>query len=648
MDDKVFSLDLATQELYEKAKIDNTETLWDRKTALKTQCGFGEQGVCCRICHMGPCRVSPVPGKGVERGICGATAGVIASRNFARMVAGGTSAHSDHGRNIAHVLHRAGSGGKYQVRDDKKLLEVAARWGISAEGKDSDTLAHEVAEAALNDFGKPFGNLTFPESVPEQRKKVWEDNRIVPRAIDREVVTIMHATNMGCTADAESMINLAMRTSLCDGWGGSYIGTEFSDILFGTPVPREIEANLGVIQAGMVNIVLHGHEPSLSEMVVLASEDPEMKALAGKVGADGINLVGMCCTGNEVTMRHGVRIAGNFHQQELAVVTGAIEAVIVDVQCIFPALANLQQCYHTKFITTSPLAKITGATHIEFHEDNAYESAKRIIREAVENYKNRKPEKVQIPDYKSQGTVGYSNRAIIGQLDKVVNSYTHKPGTFEPLADCLVSGVLRGAVGVVGCNNPKVKNDYGHIEIIKKMIANDVIVVVTGCAAQAAAKAGLLSKDAAKYCGEGLKKVCVLADIPPVLHMGSCVDISRILELVGEVAKILGLDMSELPVIGAAPEWMSEKAVSIATYVVSSGIDAFLGVALPVTGSPEVTDILTNRIENWVGGKFFFETDPVKAAEKMLARIEEKRARVEEIAVQRMNVPKYDDLSPGF
>ncbi|NLI92644.1 MAG: anaerobic carbon-monoxide dehydrogenase catalytic subunit [Peptococcaceae bacterium] len=649
MDENLRSVDLAAQELFQKASEDNIETLWDRKAALKTQCGFGEQGVCCRICNMGPCRVSPVPGKGVQRGICGATADVIASRHFARMVAGGASAHSDHGRNIAHILHMAGENGNYKVRDEKKLLEVAGRWGISTEGKSIDSLAHEVAEAALNEFGKPFGSMTLPPSVPEQRKKVWEENKIVPRAIDREVVSIMHATTMGCTADADSMINLAMRTSMTDGWGGSYIGTEFSDILFGTPVPREIEANLGVIQKNMVNIVLHGHEPSLSEMVVLASEDPEIKTLATKAGAEGINLVGICCTGNEVTMRHGVKIAGNFHQQELAVLTGAIEAVIVDVQCIFPALANLTRCFHTKFITTSPLAKITGATHIEFNEEHAYESAKSIIREAVENFKNRKQDRVQIPQYKSQGTVGYSNRAIIGQLDRVVNSYTDKPGTFKPLADCLVSGVLRGAVGVVGCNNPKVKSDYGHLEIIKRMIANDVIVVVTGCAAQAAAKAGLLSKDAAtKYCGEGLRKVCELADIPPVLHMGSCVDISRILELVGEVAKILHLDMSELPVIGAAPEWMSEKAVAIGTYVVSSGLDAFLGVVPPVTGSLEVTDILTNRIENWVGGKFYFETDPVVAAEKMLARIEEKRAKVEEIALQRMNITKYDDLSPGF
>jgi len=648
MDEKLISIDLATQEVYKKAHEAGHETMWDRKANQKIQCGFGEQGVCCRICTMGPCRVSPTAGKGNQTGICGATADVIASRHYARMVAGGTSAHTDHGRHIAHVLHMTSPDGDYKIKDENKLLKMAAAWGVNTKGKDIYQVAHEVAEAALNDFGRPFGTMTLPLSIPEKRKAVWAEQKLIPEAIDKEVVSIMHASTMGCTGDAESMIKLSLRTSLTDGWGGSYMGTQFSDILFGTPMPHELESNLGVIDKNKVNIVLHGHDPSLSEMVVLASEDPGMKALAKEVGADGINLVGVCCTGNEVAMRHGIKTAGSFNQQELCIVTGAIEAMIVDVQCIFPSLANLANCYHTKFITTSNKAKITGALHIEFEEKHAYECAIRIIREAVENYRNRKQEKVSIPNHKQVSRIGYSNEAIIGQLDRVVNTYTHKPGTFEPLAQCLVSGVLRGAAGVVGCNNPKVQGDSSHVEVIKTMLANDVIVVVTGCAAQAASKAGLLSNDAIKYCGEGLKKVCELADIPPVLHLGSCVDNSRILQLVGEVAKILGLDMSELPVVGAAMEWMSEKAVAIGTYVVSSGIDTFLGIVPPVTGSPEVTDILTNRLENTVGARFHFETDPRVAAEKMLARIEEKRAKVETIALERMNVPKYDDLSPGF
>ncbi|MCC5910743.1 MAG: anaerobic carbon-monoxide dehydrogenase catalytic subunit [Clostridiaceae bacterium] len=628
-EEKMVSLNAIDDQLIEKARKEGIETMWDRDKAMKARCGFGEKGVCCRICAMGPCRVSPVEGKGAQRGICGATADTIVARNFARMVAAGTSAHSDHARDVAHVLHMASRDGNYQVKDEKKLIALAQEWEVPTEGRDIYDVAHEVAEIALNEFGKPFGTLRFPNRAPAPRQKIWEDLGITPRAIDREIATVMHSTSVGCTADAESMLRIAMRTSLSNGWGGSMLGTELSDIVFGTSTPRMTEANLGVLEEKQVNILLHGHDPCLSEMIVAAAQDPEMIKLAEEVGAEGINLGGMCCTGNEVTMRHGVKIAGTFYQQELAVLTGAIEAVIVDVQCIFPSLAPITDCYHTKFITTSPKAKVEGATHIEFNEEVALESAKKIVREAIENYKNRKQEKVFIPNSKSQAITGYSNEAVVKQLDRVVNSHIDPQGTVKPLADVLKAGVLRGAAGIVGCNNIKTKHEYSHIEIMKKLIANDVIVVTTGCAAQAAAKAGLLSKDAIKLAGKGLQAVCELVDIPPIIHLGSCVDNTRIIRLVSAVADHLGVDNSDLPVVGVAPEWMSEKAVAIGTYVVSSGIDVFLGITPPVTGSPEVVDILTNRIEDMTGAKFFVEENPLKLTDMMLERIEEKRIKLE-------------------
>lgn len=639
---ETLSLYAMDQQLIEKAKKEGAETMWDRKNAMKAPCGFGDKGVCCRICAMGPCRISPIEGKGAKKGICGATADTIVARNFARMIAAGTAAHSDHARDIAHIMHMANRDGNYTIRDEKKLLKLAEEWNVKTESRDIYDIAHELAEIALNEFGKPFGTLRFLDRAPEPRKKIWEELQIKPRAIDREIATIMHSTHVGCTSDASSLVHMGLRTSLADGWGGSMIGTEFSDILFGTPVPRETEANLGVLEEKQVNIILHGHEPSLSEMIVMAAQDPEMVKLAHEVGAEGINLAGMCCTGNEVTMRHGVRIAGNFYQQELAVLTGAVEAVIVDVQCIFPALAPLTDCYHTKFITTSPKARITGATYIEFNEEKALESAKSIVREAIENFKNRKQERVFIPETKSHATVGYSVEAIIKQLDRVVNSHIDPLGTVKPLADVIKAGVLRGAAGVVGCNNPKTKHDYSHIEIMKKLIANDVIVVTTGCAAQAAAKAGLTSKEAAKLAGKGLQAVCELVDIPPVLHMGSCVDISRILTLVGETAKFMGVDNSDLPVVGVAPEWMSEKAVAIGNYVIASGIDVFLGVLPPITGSSEVVDLLTDKIEKMTGAKFFMNEDPLKLVDMMIERIEEKRLKLEKLGLATMKVAEKD------
>jgi carbon-monoxide dehydrogenase catalytic subunit len=530
--------------------------------------------------------------------------------------------------------------GNYKIRDEAKLIQLAKEWDVATEDRDIYDIAHEVADLALMEFGKPHGVSRFLKNAPEQRQEVWKKYAIEPRAIDREIATIMHSTHIGCTADIDSLIHMSLRTGMADGWGGSMIGTRFSDIIFGTPTVRQTEANLGVLEENKVNIVLHGHEPTLSEMIVLASEDPELVALAKEVGAEGINLAGMCCTGNEVTMRHGVRMAGDFHQQELAIITGAVEALIVDVQCIFPALAKVADCYHTKFITTSPKAKITGSTYIEFKEEEAFENAKQIVREAVLNFKNRDKSKVLIPELKSSATVGYSIEAIIPQLDRVVNSHIDPAGTVKPLTDCLKSGVLRGAAGIVGCNNAKTVSNEAHITIMKELIKNDIIVVTTGCAAQAAAKAGLMDKDAAnKYAGKGLATVCGLVDIPPVLHMGSCVDISRILDLVGACAKHLDMDMNDLPVVGIAPEWMSEKAIAIGCYVVASGIDTYLGVMPPVAGSSRTVEILTEGLKDKVGASFTVNENCHELAATIISDIEKKRVHFENLIEEKMMVP---------
>ena len=627
MDKKMMTIDLNSKTLLDKAEKDGVETMYDRKLAFKAQCGFGLQGNCCRICGMGPCRITPK----TPRGLCGADEHVIIGRNFARMVAGGTAAHSDHARDIAHTLALSSPNGNYKIRDEKKLINLANQWGVETQGRDIYDIAHEVADIALMEFGKPYGVGRFLKNAPKQRQKVWRDLGIEPRAIDREVATIMHSTHIGCTADIDSLIHMSLRTSLADGWAGSMIGTQFSDILFGTPTVRETEANLGVLEENKVNIILHGHEPSLSEMIVLASEDPELVALAKEMGADGINLAGMCCTGNEVTMRHGVKTAGDFHQQELAIVTGAVEAMIVDVQCIFPALAKVADCYHTKFITTSPKAKIADSTYIEFKEENAYQDALKIVREAVLNFKNRDKSKVLIPELKSSATVGFSANSIVNQLDRVVNSHIDSSGTIKPLVDCLKSGVLRGVVGVVGCNNAKGISNEAHITIMKELIKNDILVVTTGCGASAAAKFGLMTKEARNLASKGLKTVCDLVDIPPVLHLGSCVDCSRILEVVSSIANYLDMDICDIPVAGVAPEWMSEKAVAIGTYVVASGIDTYLGIMPPITGSSKAVQILTEGLKNMVGASFTINENPNELAKIIIEDIEKKRVHFENL-----------------
>ena len=615
-------MEAATDALLENGKKVGADS-WQQRVKNQTpHCKFGEEGICCRICSMGPCRITPKS----PRGICGCDADGIVARNYLRFTAGGSATHSDHGRSIAHTLYLAKEGGNYQVKDPEKLLRIAKEWGIETEGRDIYEVAHEVAYTGLLEYGKPFGVQRFLKRAPESRQEIWAKNGIEPRAIDREVSQSLHMTHMGCSSLPEALVRQSLRAGLSDGWGGSMMGTEFSDVLFGTPKPIDTTANIGVMEKDMVNIIVHGHDPSLSEMIVFYANDPEMIALAKEQGAKGINIAGVCCTANEVAMRHGIPMAGNFLQQENVVLTGACEAIVVDVQCIFPALGPLSKCFHTKFITTSPIARMPDSEFIEFHEETAGENAKRIVEMAVRNFKNRKPELVNIPQIKANATVGYSVEAIKKCLDGVTNSHVDPTNTMLPLIDCVKAGVLRGAVAMVGCNNPKVRPDTAHIELMKKLIANDIIVIVSGCSAQAAGKAGLLSKEAKALCGEGLRRVCELVDIPPILHMGSCVDISRMMILASDIAKDWGIDVAQVPVVGCAPEWMSEKAVSIGNYVVATGIDTYLGVNPYTKGGPAVEGLLQGSIKDWVGANFTVETDIEKLGDLMIDAIEEKRA----------------------
>jgi carbon-monoxide dehydrogenase catalytic subunit len=615
--------DIASQEMLREAERQNVKTVWDRFELMQPQCGFGQLGICCRICNMGPCRIDPF-GEGPQKGVCGASADTIVARNLLRMIASGVSAHSDHGRDIAYALLLASQGKApdYKIGNPEKLKRIATLYEIDVNGKTDLDIAGQVALKALAEFGQPERELRFISRAPLKRQEVWRRYKIVPRSIDREVVEAMHRTHMGVDNDYKSIIMHGLRTALSDGWGGSMIATELSDILFGLPVPIRAKVNLGVLKEDFVNVIVHGHEPTLSDVVVEASQDAELIKLAKEKGAKGINLAGICCTANEILMRRGIPVAGNFLQQELAILTGAVELMMVDVQCIMPALAELASCFHTHLVTTSPKAKFPGVRHIQFEERQALRIAKDIIRMAVENYENRNKERVTIPGQEMDLIAGFTAEDI----PEIIGGRYHS--TWRPVNEGIISGRIRGIAGVVGCNNPKLRHDWGHTRMVKELIKNDVLVVVTGCSAIANAKAGLLRPEAAsEFAGGGLREICDAVGIPPVLHMGSCVDNSRVLIACCELLREGGLgdDISQLPVAGAAPEWMSEKAIAIGFYFVASGVFTVFGKPQPVLGSQNVTSFVTNELEDIVGGKFAFEPDPTKAAHLMIEHIDKKR-----------------------
>ena len=613
---EIKSVDKASLKMLDKAAAENISTAWERLTQQQPQCGFGELGICCRNCNMGPCRIDPF-GQEPHEGVCGANADTIVTRNLLRMIAAGAAAHSDHGRDIATTLYEAvqGNAPDYPIKDETKLQTLAQECGIPVEGRSAREIALDLSGLALDEFGSRKGCLQLLERAPQKRKDLWAKLGITPRGIDREVVESMHRTHMGVDTDYVNLTLHGLRTSLSDGWGGSMWATELADVLFGTPQPVKGRCNLGVIKADQVNIILHGHEPTLSDIIVFAARDPELLAQARAAGASGINVCGMCCTGNEILMRHGVPVAGNFLQQELAIITGAVEAMIVDVQCIMPSLPQVASCYHTKIISTSPKAVFPGAEHVPFNEHNAMETAKKIVAMAIDNFPNRKPERVSIPNEEMQYMGGFSTEAIVEALG----------GSLDPLLEAVKSGAIQGIVGIVGCNNPKVVHDQEHLTLTRELIRNNILVVETGCAAIACAKAGLLLPEAAAEAGEGLEAVCRALGIPPVLHMGSCVDISRILVVASALANALNVDISDLPLAAAAPEWMSEKAVSIGAYAVASGIFTVLGLAPPILGSGNLTALLTAGAQDVVGATFAVETDPQAAAKLIVSHVGQKR-----------------------
>ena len=636
VDPKQVTVDAATQDMIRYSQQLGIETVFDRAAKMKP-CNIGVQGTCCKNCGMGPCRL-PLPKKGIEgkderKGLCGATANTIAARNFIRMIAGGASAHSDHGRCVAEIFLSAArkETDAYKIRDTQKLIAMAPYLGVATTvevdgetlDRDIDEIALEVASKALNEWGKPEGELLYLKRAPEALYNKWKKQGVLPRNIDREVVEIMHRTHIGVDQDYKNLIKQGTRAALADGWGGSMMATDLQDVLFGTPTPLQSEANLGVLKEDHVNIVIHGHEPVLSEMIVAVAQTREMVEYCQSKGARGIQLSGICCTANEILQRHGVPLCGTFLQQELAIITGACDAMVVDIQCIFQNVANVAACFHTKLITTHPIAKMEqdDVIHIEFDEHHAFEDAKRIVKLAIDNYENRGAE-VMIPEQKSPMIAGFGVESIEYHLGGTFR------GSYYTLNDNIINGRIRGIGGVVGCNNARTKHNEGHIQIVKELIKNDVIVLTTGCNAIACAMEGLLTPEtAAVYCGPGLAEVCETVGIPPVLHLGSCVDNSRILLAATEVVKAggLGEDISDLPAAGSAPEWMSEKAISIGHYFVASGVYTVFGVTLPVTGAPVFQKYIFEEFEKMYGGMWDLEGDPVKHAQKMIAHIDKKR-----------------------
>ncbi|MFC1709527.1 anaerobic carbon-monoxide dehydrogenase catalytic subunit [Candidatus Omnitrophota bacterium] len=621
---KKFKGDEATQHMRQRAEDLGAETIWDREAKQDPHCGFGTLGLCCKNCNLGPCRIDPF-GEGATKGVCGADADVIAARNLLRHIAAGSSCHNDHGREFVRTLKLVAEGKNeyYKIKSPEKLKSFAQEYKIKTDGRDIKEIALDLVNKMYAEFGQQEGEITLVKRAPEKTRKIWKKYGLIPRGIDREITEALARTNVGVDNDYQNIMLHGMRTAMTDGWGGSMIGTELTDILLGQPTPLRATANFGVLKEDQINLIVHGHVPLLSDMICVAAGDKELLEYAKTKGAVGINISGICCTANEVLMRRGIAVAGDFLQQELVILTGAVDLMLVDLQCILPSLPDVASCAHTKVVSTSPKAKFPGMEHVEFSEEEAIPIAKRIVKMAIDNFPNRNKAKVCIPKNVSQSLIpGFTTEYVFNMLGGDYRS------TYKPLNEAIANGRIRGVVGVVGCDNPKMNSGETHVQLVKELIKQDVLVVQTGCSALACAKAGLLTPEAAfEFAGPGLKEVCEAVGMPPVLHLGSCIDNTRILTACCEMVKEGGIGeaLHELPIAGCAPEWMSEKAIAIGWYFVASGALVVLGEPLPVYGSPNMTKYVTEDVEKITGGKWAFEPDALKMAQVMIDHINKKR-----------------------
>lgn len=609
----------STQEVLGQDISKNVITAYDRiESRGMSACLFGSGGTCCRNCNMGPCQI--IDGVPDMIGVCGADANTVAARNFTRTIAAGAAAHTDHAREMVKGFIDAAKGhGPHDIKDENKLAMLAEVFEVETEGRSKEDIALEIGEKALADFGKQDDSpITMLKRAPKKRQELWKRLGVEPRGIDREIVEMMHRTHMGVDQEYHNLMLQGTRSALSDGWGSSMLSTELTDVMFGTPVPRRAIVDLGVLKRDQVNVTVHGHEPLLAESLCLAAQDEEILDLAKKAGAKGVNLTGVCCTGNEILMRRGIPVAAGFIQQEMALATGAIEAMVVDVQCVMQSVSEVAKSFHTDIITTNYRAKMPDSVHIQFEEKDPLGSAKDILKKAIANYKKRG--EYYIPEEsKLDVVVGFSHETINYMLGGRFRS------SYRPLNDNIINGRIRGVAAIVGCDNYK-EMDNRHEIIARELIKNDVLVLATGCAATGLGRSGLLRPESYREAGPGLAEVCETVGMPPVLHCGSCVDNSRLLIAATEMVREGGLgdDISDLPLAGTAPSWMSEKAVAIGQYFAASGCYVIFQ-GLPITGAKNFTKFITGGMDEIYGGHWAIEEDPVELAHKMIAHIDEKR-----------------------
>jgi anaerobic carbon-monoxide dehydrogenase catalytic subunit len=609
--------------MYEVTRKDGMETIYERFAKQQPQCSFGSMGICCTLCTDGPCQIT----RKASRGVCGASADLIVTRNLLAKCVQGTVANVYHARNVARTLLAVGEGkADYTIKEPQKLRDIAQKFGIDSK-KDIKDIAREFASFFIDQINS--NDYTPLELVkvlaPKKRYEVWKNLDILPGGPNSEAATALSKSMTNVNNDVVDLLLHCLRLGIANEYAGLFGITTMQEILTGTAKPVESSVNIGILDPDSVNIIMHGHQPLLAIKVLETARDQKWQQKAREAGAkNGLKIYGSLCEGQQM-----LNIAseykdifygqiGNWIQQELILATGAVDVLAFDYNCVMPTISEeFAQKYHTKLISTDKVIRQAGVERMEFEPDKANEIAQNIILRSLESFSQRK--EVNIPSVKQSAMGGFTTESVADALG----------GSVQPLIDAISNKTVKGIAAIVGCTTVREYQSGRHIvTLAEELIKRDILVIGAGCCSSAMQNAELMDVKAKDRAGRNLSGLCSALGVPPCLSYGSCTDIGKIIQTAVIIAEELGVDVPDLPVVASAPEYMEQKAVADAFTAVAFGLSLHLSPAPPVLGSPLVTRILTEDVQKLTGGRVFVDLDPVGTAEKIEAHIQDKRKKL--------------------
>jgi len=618
-------VDPAMREMYQVVHNATLTNVFDRFSEQQPQCRFCVEGLSCQLCANGPCRISPK----APRGVCGVDAHTMVARNFTyRHVTIGTSANIFHAHQAARTLKAAGEhpDSMLKIRDQEKLKKYADMVGLNT-NVPINQLAVDFAQFVIDDIHRPAhdDSKLVERFAPTKRKELWRQLGLFPGGGYSEVAVAQTKCMTNFTSDPIDFLLTSVRLGIANEYQGLFALDILQEILMGTQKITIQRQNMGLLSPEMVNIITNGHMPLLAHVAIEMASTDEWQEKARQVGANGIQIFGHVCEGQQLLNYSGTQSMrayggqeGEWLSEEYLLATGVVDLFMFDYNCTVPTLPVYAKRFGTKLVSTHPVIKLQGTETLDFVPEKMNEQAEKVLNMALEAFSKRRAEnrKVYIPEYTSECMVGFSTESVREALG----------GTFQPLIEQIANGNIRGIATIVGCTTARYGQGGSNIfKITKGLIENNILVLSGGCTSAVMEYTGLAHPSAADEAGEGLKAVCKQLGIPPVLSYGACVDIGKMTHTAMELADALGVDTNKLPLVIGAPEYLEQKAVADACTAIALGWLVHVAPVPSVTGSDVVVKTLTETTESLGLGKLMVELNAEKTIKIYVDHIEKKR-----------------------